>query len=168
MKKFKFQKLVAFMIALFCMLDFLGVGFNKNVQAATTGQSIVSYAKSHLGDYYIWGASGPNTFDCSGFTSYVYKHFGYNIPRTSKAQSTAGKYVSKANLKPGDLVFFYKPVSHVGIYIGNGEFINAGGGDSSCTSIAIAKKRNAKVKINTLSSGYYSLHYNTARRIINN
>jgi cell wall-associated NlpC family hydrolase len=74
---------------------------------------------------YLYGATGPDRFDCSGLTSFAYKAAGVSIPRTSKAQSTFGTPVSKANLQPGDLVFFYSPVSHVGMYIGNGQMVHS-------------------------------------------
>ena len=73
----------------------------------------------------MYGATGPNSFDCSGLTSFAYKAAGVSLPRTSKAQSTFGAPVSKANLQPGDLVFFYSPVSHVALYIGNGQILHA-------------------------------------------
>lgn len=94
------------------------------------GAQIVAYAKQFLGRPYVWGGNGPNSFDCSGFTKYVYSHFGYNINRTASAQLKNGVSVSRSELQAGDLVFFYNgkvstPVSHVGIYIGNGDFIHA-------------------------------------------
>ncbi len=88
-------------------------------------QKAVDTALAQRGDMYLYGATGPDRFDCSGLTSYAYKAAGISIPRTSKAQSTFGTAVSKANLKPGDLVFFYSPVSHVGMYIGNGQMVHA-------------------------------------------
>ncbi len=88
-------------------------------------QKAVDTALAQVGDPYSWGATGPNSFDCSGLTSFSYKAAGISIPRTSKAQSTFGAPVSKANLRPGDLVFFYSPVSHVGMYIGNGQMVHA-------------------------------------------
>ena len=88
-------------------------------------QKAVDTALAQVGDPYSWGATGPNSFDCSGLTSFSYKAAGISIPRTSKAQSTFGAPVSKANLRPGDLVFFYSPVSHVGMYIGNGQMVHS-------------------------------------------
>ena len=86
---------------------------------------IVKIAKAQVGDPYRYGAMGPSAFDCSGLTSFAFKNAGVSIPRTSRAQSTVGTPVSKGDLQPGDLVFFYKPVSHVGIYIGNGQVVHA-------------------------------------------
>src|SRR3712207_4451616 len=88
-------------------------------------QVAVDTALAQRGDAYAWGATGPNAFDCSGLTSFAYKAAGITIPRTSKAQATAGVPVAKANLQPGDLVFFYSPVSHVGMYIGNGQMVHS-------------------------------------------
>lgn len=89
------------------------------------GSSIVEIAKSRLGAPYRWGASGPYSFDCSGFTSWVYRQKGISLPRVSRAQIGAGKRVSRGNLEPGDLVFFGSPIHHVGIYVGGGMYIHA-------------------------------------------
>jgi cell wall-associated NlpC family hydrolase len=86
---------------------------------------IVSVARKYLGARYVWGATGPNTFDCSGFTSYVYRQVGVSIPRTSRDQIGAGERVSRSDLAPGDLVFFGSPIHHVGMYIGGGMMIHA-------------------------------------------
>ena len=88
-------------------------------------QVAVDTALAQVGDPYVWGAAGPNAFDCSGLTQYAYKAAGVSLPHSSSAQSTIGTAVSKADLKPGDLVFFYSPISHVGMYIGNGQIVNA-------------------------------------------
>ncbi len=88
-------------------------------------QTAVDTALAQRGDMYLYGATGPDRFDCSGLTSYAYKAAGVSIPRTSSAQSTFGTPVSKADLQPGDLVFFYSPVSHVGMYIGNGQMVHS-------------------------------------------
>ena len=88
-------------------------------------------AKSFLGTPYVWGATGPKTFDCSGFTKWVYRDIGITIPRVSKDQARMGEYVSYKNLKRGDMVFFDTKkhrsgkVTHVGIYLGAGNFIHA-------------------------------------------
>ncbi|MET7680136.1 C40 family peptidase [Streptomyces sp. NPDC005423] len=85
----------------------------------------VSYAYQKLGSPYIWGATGPNAFDCSGLVQAAYRSAGVSLPRTTYAQINAGRRVSRTELRPGDLVFFYSGVSHVGIYVGNGEMIHA-------------------------------------------
>ena len=115
---------------------------------------LVKLAESKLGCKYVWGATGPNTFDCSGLTSWVYKQMGISIPRTSSAQSKGGTSVSKSNLQAGDLVFFNTSgsgVSHVGIYVGNGQFIHA-------------PNKSKPVKYDSLNSSYYSSRYVCARR----
>lgn len=90
-----------------------------------TGQDIVNYAYNFLGRPYVWGAVGPDTFDCSGFTSYVYRHCaGIEITRTTYTQINVGVPVSYNNMQPGDLVFTYDN-EHVGIYVGSGMYINA-------------------------------------------
>lgn len=131
-----------------------------NTESSNTslGQQIVEYAKQYLNCPYVYGAAGSSSFDCSGFTMYVYKHFGYSLSHSAIAQSKCGKYVSKENLEPGDLVFFldYETmdgIGHCGIYIGDGNFIHASSGTGYC------------VKISTLTSGSYYNRYSTARRL---
>ncbi|NUP23627.1 MAG: NlpC/P60 family protein, partial [Streptomyces sp.] len=85
----------------------------------------VSYAYTKLGSPYVWGATGPDAFDCSGLTQAAYRSAGISLPRTTYAQIDAGRRVSRSELQPGDLVFFYSAISHVGIYIGNGQMIHA-------------------------------------------
>jgi peptidoglycan DL-endopeptidase CwlO len=85
----------------------------------------VQVALGQRGDPYVSGASGPDAFDCSGLTMYAYAAAGISLPHSSLAQSQLGVPVARADLQPGDLVFFYKPVSHVGIYIGNGQMVHA-------------------------------------------
>ena len=86
---------------------------------------LVAIAKRYLGARYVWGAEGPNTFDCSGFTTYVYRQVGVLLPRMSRDQIRAGQRVSRADLQPGDLVFFGSPIHHVGTYVGGGIMINS-------------------------------------------
>ena len=86
---------------------------------------VINIAKRYLGAPYRWGASGPNAFDCSGFTMFVYKQVGVSLPHSSRAQIGYGERVSRANLQPGDLVFFGSPIHHVGIYAGGGQYIHA-------------------------------------------
>lgn len=129
----------------------------NNTNNGSVSEKLLSYAKSLLGKKYSYGASGPNSFDCSGFTMYVYKHIGISLPHQSGSQSQKGTKVEKNNLIPGDLVFFNTngvSISHVGIYVGNGNFIHASSG-------------GGKIEITSLSSSYYVKRYVTARRIIN-
>ncbi len=96
-----------------------------------TIKNIEYKAKSFLGVPYVWGATGPNKFDCSGFTQWVFRDVGINIPRVSRDQARVGEFVSFNNLRAGDMMFFdtHKKrtgkVSHVGIYLGSGNFIHA-------------------------------------------
>lgn len=85
--------------------------------------SLISYAYKFLGTPYVWGGTTPSGFDCSGFTQYVFRQFGYSIGRTTYDQIYAGKSVSRSEMKPGDLVFTH--AGHVGIYLGNNQFIHA-------------------------------------------
>ena len=93
--------------------------------SSASAQSVISIAKQYLGVPYRWGGSSPSGFDCSGFTSYVYKKVGISLPRTSSSQQNFGTKVSLSNVQPGDLVFQGKPAYHVGIYIGGGKYIHA-------------------------------------------
>ena len=121
-------------------------------------KAIPKEAKKYLGKRYVWGATGPYRFDCSGFTSYVCKKNGVCLPRTSAKQSKVGKRVSRRSLKPGDLVFFDTSkrrrgyINHVGIYIGNNKFIHA----------SSAKR---KVVITSLNKPFYKSRFKWGRRI---
>jgi cell wall-associated NlpC family hydrolase len=113
----------------------------------------VAYAMKFLGVRYVYGANGPNAFDCSGFTCYVYRKFGINLPRKAVSQRSVGVAVSKNNLAPGDILCFGNP-GHVGIYIGNGQFIHASSGS------------RMRVVIDNLSSKHYQKRYVCARRVL--
>lgn len=129
----------------------------KSLSRGSSGRSdVVSYSYKFLGKPYVWGASGPSSFDCSGFTAYVYNAFGVSLAHYTGSQFQVGQAVSKENLLPGDLVFFntYGDISHVGIYIGGGQFIHASSG-------------SGKVTISQLSGSYYTSRYAGARRILN-
>ena len=129
-------------------------GSSSSSSSNSIGDKLVSLAKSKLGCKYVWGATGPNTFDCSGLTSWCYKQVGISIPRTSLAQSKSGKAVSKSNLQPGDLLFWKTTsaeVGHVGMYVGNGQFIHA-------------PNKSKPVKYDSLSNSYYSSRFVRARR----
>ena len=88
-------------------------------------QQAVSYALAQVGKGYVMGTTGPSTFDCSGLMYAAYKQVGISLPRTSQAQFSAGTSVSKGDLQPGDLVFYYGGITHVGMYIGNGQIVHA-------------------------------------------
>jgi cell wall-associated NlpC family hydrolase len=93
--------------------------------SSSRGAKALAFAKKQLGDSYRYGATGPNSWDCSGLTGGAWKAAGVSIPRTSQAQYRFGKKIAKSDLKPGDLVFFYSGISHVGIYAGSGNVIHA-------------------------------------------
>lgn len=99
----------------------LNPGYSTNV----SGSDVVAYAMTFVGNPYVWGGKDPNTgADCSGFTSYVYAHFGINIPSYSYSQRSVGKEVSYENAQPGDLICY---AGHVAIYMGNGKIVHAKG-----------------------------------------
>lgn len=127
------------------------------VASNPSGAAIVQYAKTFLGYRYVYGTAGPNTFDCSGFVQYVYKHFGYSISRSSGTQANDGVAVSKSNLQPGDILIFRDTsnsrIGHVGLYIGDGQFIHA---SNSKTGVIIS----------SLSTSAYQKRYVGARRIL--
>ena len=135
------------------------IDLNDKTSTLETADKIISYAKGLLGKKYVWADEGPDTFDCSGFTWYVYKNVAkISIPRTSKDQGVYGTYVSIKNLKPSDLVFFDTVgvkdniISHVGIYIGNNRFIHA-------------SSSKGKVVISNLEN-YYLDRFVNGRRIL--
>ncbi len=92
---------------------------------AALGGPAVAYAKAQVGDSYVYGAAGPDAFDCSGLTMAAWSQAGVSLPHSSSAQYAAGQHISESELQPGDLVFYYSPISHVGMYIGNGQIVNA-------------------------------------------
>ena len=116
------------------------------------GGGVVGAAMNELGKAYVWGAAGPDVFDCSGLVVYAYGTVGVSLPHSSYALWNAGVYVSRDQLQPGDLVFF-DGLGHVGIYIGGGQFIHA-------------PHTGDVVKISNLSDGWYAATYVGARRIL--
>lgn len=120
------------------------------------GEEVANYAKTLLGKSYVYGGVGPNSFDCSGFTQYVYSKFGVNLSHSASAQANIGTTVSKANLQLGDMVFFSQggsSIGHVGIFVGNNSFIHAANPQKG-------------VVITSLSDGYYTTNYKTAKRVL--
>jgi len=124
--------------------------------------NVESRAKSFLGTPYVWGATGPNKFDCSGFTQWVFRDVGINIPRVSRDQARVGQFISFNNLQRGDMMFFdtHKrrtgKVTHVGIYLGNGNFIHA----SSAGKKVVIYNFNQKT--------FYKKRFLWGRRVIKN
>lgn len=125
------------------------------------GADIVALAKQYLGCPYVYGAAGPKSFDCSGFTSFIYKQFGYSLTRSASSQcNNDGVSVARVDLQPGDLVFFRdysctKSASHVGMYIGDGQFIHAS-----------SSRSGSGVKISSLSETWYANRYVGGKRIL--
>ncbi|WP_406944946.1 S-layer homology domain-containing protein [Halobacillus sp. SY10] len=123
---------------------------------AFAGQSVrdqvVDLAFDYSGSPYVYGGTSPSGFDCSGFTQYVFGKAGIDLNRTSRQQYTQGDYVSRSNLKPGDLVFFGSPIWHVGIYIGNNKMISA---ENPSDDIEVASL-----------TGYWDRNYAGAKRVI--
>ena len=129
---------------------------SANSLASNKAQKIISTTKQYLGVPYVWGGTSPSGFDCSGLVYYVFRQHGINLNRTAATQYQHGTYVTKSNLRPGDLVFFqntYKEgISHVGIYVGDGQFLHASSSQG--------------VTISALSNSYWASHYYGARRIL--
>jgi cell wall-associated NlpC family hydrolase len=96
------------------------------VAAPTSAAQIaVDTALAQVGKPYAWGGGGPSSFDCSGLVQYAYAAAGIDLPHSSRMQAGIGRSVSRSELQPGDLVAFYSPISHIGIYIGNGQMVHA-------------------------------------------
>jgi len=122
-------------------------------------KKLLDYAKFFKGGKYVWGGTSPKGFDCSGYVQYLYKKHNINLPRTAWSQSKQGIPVDKAHLEKGDLLFFLTdkkrgiPVTHVGIYLGNGEFIHAA-----------SKKKG--IIISPITHGHYADTFVSARRVL--
>lgn len=133
----------------------------KDFKVVSIGQKIVNYSKKYLGVKYVWGGTSPKGFDCSGLMKYAYANYGITLNRVAADQAKQGKKVDRNSLKPGDLVFFDTDggrnyISHVGMYVGGGNFIHASSGSRS----------GRRVIISSLNDRYYSNAYITARRIV--
>ncbi|MBR2704216.1 MAG: C40 family peptidase [Clostridia bacterium] len=130
---------------------------SSSVPSNPIGSDVVEYALQFEGYSYVYGTNGPNTFDCSGFVQYVYKHFGIYLSRSSSTQANDGVYVSKDDLEPGDVLIFRDTsnsrIGHVGLYIGGGQFIHA---SNSRTGVIIS----------SLDTSAYQKRYVCARRIL--
>ncbi len=138
-------------------IDLTGQPANINYASVSVGQKIVDTSMKYLGVPYVWGGTSPYGFDCSGLVYYVYKENGYSINRRASTIWYNGYSISKDSLQVGDPVFFSNDssseIEHVGIYIGNGQFIHASSG-GDC------------VKLNNMSDAYYLRNYYGAVRII--
>ena len=108
-----------------------------SVPASGRAGAAVSYAMAQVGDAYVYGAAGPSAFDCSGLTMMAWGQAGVGLPHSSSAQYSSGSRVAVSDLQPGDLVFYYSPISHVGMYIGNGMIAHAANPGSGVTTAAL-------------------------------
>lgn len=129
-------------------------GTGVSSSSTSAGQKIADYALQYVGYRYVYGGADPSGFDCSGFVKYVFTHFGYKINRTATAQLADGYAVSRDSLQPGDVIYFGygSTAQHVGIYIGNNQFVHA---QNSSTGVVIS----------SLSESWYANRYLTAHRI---
>jgi len=147
------------------MEGYISADYVREYTGSTTsniGEEAAALALSYLGVPYAWGGASPKGFDCSGFTLYIFKQFGYSLPHSASSQwSSSGEHVERADLQPGDLVLFNDPsrsngkaCSHVGIYIGDNEFVHASSGSAG-----------KYVRVSSLSENYYNKYYKGAKRI---
>ncbi|TXS39483.1 glycoside hydrolase [Streptomyces sp. or43] len=102
-----------------------GTGSGSDTDASSKAEKVMAFARAQLGKPYVWGATGPASYDCSGLTQAAWKAAGVDIPRTTWDQVNIGTRIATEDLQPGDLVFFYDDISHVGIYKGDGMMIHA-------------------------------------------
>ena len=109
----------------------------SDVPVSGRAAAAVKYALAQVGDSYVYGAAGPSAFDCSGLTMMAWAQAGVGLPHSSSAQMGSGTPVSSSSLQPGDLVFYYSPVSHVGMYIGNGMIVHAANPSSGVTTAPV-------------------------------
>lgn len=134
-----------------------GEGSGGGSSETNNAQAIINTAKAQLGKPYVWGAEGPNSFDCSGLVYYVYGQHGIKMPRTSREQANVGTTVSQSQLQPGDLIFSSTDgsggVNHVGIYIGNGQMIHA-------------PQAGDVVKTTNINSSYWQNTYVKSKRVL--
>ncbi|TDQ55253.1 C40 family peptidase [Actinorugispora endophytica] len=115
-------------------------------------EEVVRYARSKIGSPYRRGGTGPSSFDCSGLVQWSYRQAGVTLKRTTYEQVKQGTPVSRSNLQPGDLVFFYSRISHVGIYVGDDKMIHA-------------PKPGRRVQVESMV-GHYTTHFHSARRVV--
>ncbi|WP_019912075.1 C40 family peptidase [Paenibacillus sp. HW567] len=127
---------------------------STSASATTIADQIISTGLTYQGVPYQFGAKSGRTdvFDCSSFTQFVFKQSGITLPRSSKQQSTVGTFVPRDQLQPGDLVFFYSPIHHVAIYMGDGKLLHTFG--------------KGGVTVTPLNTGWWNSHYATARRVL--
>jgi uncharacterized protein YgiM (DUF1202 family) len=138
--KVKYQSYEGYVSAEYC---------TKVAASSQLREQIVAYALEFLGCPYVYGGMSPSGFDCSGYTKYVYEHFGITLTHSATAQYNGSTHIDQSQLEPGDLVFFSSSdssIGHVGIYIGNGNMVHASSG-------------SGKIIVSDLSGSYYVSHY---------
>lgn len=129
----------------------LGAMVTQDASGSARGVAAATYAKQQVGDAYVWAAEGPDEFDCSGLTLMAYRAAGIALPHSSRVQSGTGEPVAANDLRPGDLLFWYNPVHHVGIYVGDGMFVHA---------------RNPRVGVVIQPLSSYDAPFSGARRVV--
>jgi cell wall-associated NlpC family hydrolase len=142
------------MTLIFSAGSFVAAPNTTHASSADTADQIISTGSQFMGVPYQHGAKAGNTnvFDCSSFTQYVFAQNGIKLPRSSIQQSTVGTFVPRSQLQKGDLVFFYSPIHHVAIYMGDGKLLHTFG--------------KGGVTVTNLNSGWWNSHYATARRVL--
>lgn len=130
-------------------------GYRTTPESVNLGLQAAALAREQMGKQYQWGATGPDRFDCSGLTYYVFGQLGVQLPRVSSVQATVGEAIGRSELQPGDLVFFCTSgarINHVGIYLGQGEFVHA-------------PRRHMPVRIDSLKDAWWRQRFRLARRL---
>ena len=130
-------------------------GYRTTPESLTLGMQAATLAREQMGKQYQWGAAGPDRFDCSGLTQYVFGHLGVDLPRVSRDQARVGQEIGRSELQPGDLVFFNtsgSTINHVGIYLDNGEFVHA-------------PRKYMPVRTDSLNDSWWRRRFRLARRL---
>ncbi len=130
-------------------------GYRTTLEGVTLGLQAATLARKQLGKQYQWGATGPDRFDCSGLTKYVFSNLGIDLPRVSRDQAQVGQRVGRSELQSGDLVFFNTSgsnINHVGIYLNDGEFVHA-------------PRKHMPVRTDSLNDSWWRQRFRVARRL---
>lgn len=151
------------------LLDFFIPGLDEPVEEdddnLAIAEAISDFASRFLGRKYVWGATGPKSFDCSGFTSYIFRHAGIELPRTSRMQYALGEKVRREELQPGDLLFFSSPRTRRGVVGHVAMVVDVAEDGKSCTFIHASTTKGISYQ-KFPDDGYYSRRYIGAKRVI--